>query len=235
MKSKWIISLVVVAVVAAGAGYYHWSKATALPDWYTASADELPPVAATPGLAPPNRAAQSSDAATPPIVWTPVGPPPPPRAPDGQALPKQPREVRNFHLRSAAKNPALRKAVQGSRATYEDGTLEAGVVINLSKIPRDKLSTNDRKTFDRAMKSFPPLRGRDVYVGLEDRTVTRDGILQLGPSTKIKIGKLSYSLDTVAKRLGLSAASIRRQINRELRRLEVRDPEAPVASGDDGD
>ncbi|TPV94967.1 MAG: hypothetical protein B7733_12470 [Myxococcales bacterium FL481] len=154
----------------------------------------------------------------------PVGPPPPPQASSSAAAPRT-REVRNFHLRSTAKNPAWREAVRGSRATFEDGTLEAGVVISLDKLPRRSLSANDRKTIDRALKAFPALRKREVYVGLEDRTVTRDGILQLGSSTKIRVGQLRYPLSTVAKRLGLSAPSIRRQINRELRRLKVKDPE----------
>lgn len=135
------------------------------------------------------------------------------------------RVMKNFHLRTHVSNPAARKAFRASRATYEDGHLEAGVIFNASKVPLAELNAKDRRFFERLTDAFPAVAERDVYVALEDEpTVAEDGILQLGPNPKVRVGKLSYSLAAVAKKLGISTAAARRDINREFRRMKVTDP-----------
>ncbi|MEE9382296.1 MAG: hypothetical protein V3V08_02655 [Nannocystaceae bacterium] len=234
MLKKILFGSLAVGVLVGSGAYYLWSQATALPDWYAAedrSPKDQDAGGRGEGVAPSGElvweelALPQEGALSPPLGVAPheVGQ----GAPAKPVRKKVPRRLQNFHLHATAKNPALRRAVQASRADYRDGTLTAGVVINLSKIPDTTLSSADRKTFKNALRSFPGLRGRAVYVGLEDRPVTKNGFFQLGPATRVHIGKLDYPLSKVAARLGLREASIRKQINRELRRLKVRDPDVP--------
>jgi hypothetical protein len=63
-----------------------------------------------------------------------------------------------------------------------------------------------------------------VYVGIEDTPVVRDGVLQLGDAPKLRVGRLRYDLDSAAEKLGMSAADLRREFDRELRRMRVTPP-----------
>ncbi len=211
MLKKVLIALALLLLIAGGVVAWFWHQATALPEWYAEI--ELEDAAAPTGE----------------LQWAvvPDAEPPPPGAepPPPTKKPKR-REIRNFHLRAHVSTPEARKAFRASRATYEDGHLEAGVIVNAGKVSQDALSKKDKGFFQRLIRAFPSLAKRDVYVALEDEpVVAEDGILQLGAHPKIRVGKLSYSLDQVAKKLGVSSAAARRDINKELRRLKVTDPD----------
>lgn len=149
-------------------------------------------------------------------------------------------EMRGFHRRARKKKKSKGKskaqskgnsdggkrpkAVKASRAVYEDGHLEIGMIVDLSNVPRDKLSKKDRRRYDRAVANFPGLTKRDVWVGVEDEPVAVDGFLQLGPNAQVRVGKLRYSLSGAATRLGMKPAQLRSELNRELRRLGFVDP-----------
>ena len=118
------------------------------------------------------------------------------------------------------------KAVRASRAVYENGHLEVGVILDLSDFPADKLNERDRTRYERAVKNFPGLTNRDVWVGVEDDAVIVDGYLQLGADAKVRVGKLTYSLAGAAKRLGMKPEQLLREVNRELRRAGFVDPDS---------
>ena len=118
------------------------------------------------------------------------------------------------------------KAVRASRAVYEDGHLEVGVVLDLADFPADKLAPKERARYERAVKNFPGLTNRDVWVGVEDDAVIVDGYLQLGLDAKVRVGKLTYSLAGAAKRLGMKPEQLLREVNRELRRAGFVDPDS---------
>lgn len=230
MLRKALIALLIVVGIATGTAAYLWHQGTALPKWYE---EELESVSQ---LREPDQNGEPGTSYDPnaPLQWSVI----PDASTDDQALPEKrasstpakkrrgKREMRNFHLRSGASSKAARKAFRASRATMEDGHLEAGVVINVGKADRNELNRKEKQFFDRLKKAFPPLANRDVYVALEDEPVVGpDGFLQLGPKPKVRVGDLRYSLYTLAKKLGVNPSAIRRDINAEFRRLKVRDPD----------
>ncbi len=136
-------------------------------------------------------------------------------------------ELRGFHVRRGKNGKRKRSpAVQASRAVYEDGRLEIGVILDLSRLPKDKLKKRDRARYDRAIANFPGITKRDVWVGVEDAPISVGGYLQLSPEAEIRVGKLTYSLASAAERMGMSQMEMRMELNRELRRLGFSDPEA---------
>jgi hypothetical protein len=223
---KVVIASVAALMIALGVGAYLWREATALPDWYTeADAASLDEYAA---------ADEAEDAA--PVAWVPDARPPeaPPELENPSATsPKRARtkrsagrhELRGFHRR--AKKGDGRSPVKASRAIYEDGQLQAGVVFDLSRIPKDELVARDRELYDRAVEHFPGITRRDVYIGIEDRPVSTEGVLQLGPDPQVRVGNLRYSLDTAAGKIGMSSHELRRELDRELHRLGFVDPIDP--------
>jgi hypothetical protein len=241
-----IAAAVIVALLALG-GAWVWHQIFALPDWYTdgeAAALQVP----TDPDAPPQWIALGEDdeplpdeqqpafealdeAQGVPPLQEPAGADaqPPVEAEPAPAKRKKTRrkakahELRGFHHQSRAK--AGKTAVKASRARYEDGRLEAGVIMDLSKVPRERLSAKDRALYERAVDNFPGLTKRDVYVGIEDRPVERDGFLQLGPEPKVRVGNLRYSLSSAAAKLGFTPERLRGELDRELRRLGMKAPE----------
>lgn len=199
MWKKLAIFLLVLLVAAIGVVVYLFTQVTALPDWYTELAHEDAPAAAeSPGGA---------------LQWAP--------ATEGSKK----KELRNFHRRAANKNADVKAVIKASNATYEDGQLEAGVVADLRKVPVDKLDKSQQSLFERARSAFPSLTDRDVYIGVEDPSpVFKDGRLEVGPSARLKVGNLTYSLDAAAEKLGMTPDKLRAELNQQFRELGVAAP-----------
>ncbi len=204
MLRKILIAVAALILLAVGVAAYLWHEATALPEWYTENSDaEISGVGGVGG---------GAAAATVDPGWVPTE--------DGET-----QQMRNFHTRTTKIKPALRRAIKGSRATYKkDGRVEAGLVANLGDVREGELSANDRSFLDQATSAFPSLKERDVYIGVEGDTVIKDGVVQLGPDPKVKIGNLSYSLPDAAARLGMNEAKLRAELNAELARMGVSAP-----------
>lgn len=203
MLRKLLIALAALVVLAAGVAYYLWHQATALPEWYDPNAPGTA-VASAEGGAPASAPQVDTE-------WV--------QSADGQG-----QEMKNFHLRTSKIKPGIRKAIKASRATYKDGHVEAGMVANLGDVSPDELSKGDQNFLNKASEAFPSLKERDVYIGVEGETVVKDGVVQLGPNSKVKIGNLSYSLPDAARRLGMDESKLRAELNAELARMGVREP-----------
>lgn len=198
MWKKLALALLVLLLIACGVLFYLWRQVTALPEWYS---EEL-------------AAAPESEAQ--------------PVQPDGNLAWKasgKRKELRNFHRRIARQDPTVAKVIKASRASFEDGTLEMGVVADLRNLPNDKLNESQRELFQKVHDNFPSATDREIYIGVEDPApVLKDGKIELGPTAKLKVGDMTYDLDAAAARLGMSADKLRAQFNAEARRLGVTAP-----------
>jgi hypothetical protein len=196
-KKIGVVALVLLLLVGIGLGIL-WKRLTALPDWY-----ESPDMIADDGSP---RVDQD---------WV--------RIPHGEPHAGG-YVIRNPHLRPEVKQAPLQKAIKKSRATYEQGNLEAGAVINLSEMDLDSMSPQERESYQKSIDAFPALTERDVYVGIEGGVDRGDGTIKLGRDTKLRIGETRYSLATAAKRLKMTEAQLRASIEKELARMNVQIP-----------
>jgi len=197
VKKIGIAALVLVIIGGVVLGVL-WRRLTALPDWY-----EDP--------------AMISEDGSPHIdrEWV--------RIPAGE--PRAGEQVlRNPHLRVSKASTPVQKAIKRSRASYNEGQLDAGAVINLSEMDLDSLSAQDRAQYQSTIEAFPALTGRNVYVGVEGGVTRNDGSLALGSNTKLRIGDTRYTLATAAKRLGMSEKQLRASIEDELGRMDFQLP-----------
>lgn len=252
MLKKVAIALAVLLLVAGGIVAYLWHQATALPQWYTEgdlqeyageAIDGDGPTAAPRWIALDEQGHRLPEAdpvpLPPPFEGDPASAPAPEsaEAPPSSAAPSRragrsaPRasrhELRGFHVRRGkGGKPKRSPAIRASRAVYEQGRLEIGVILDLSRLPQDKLGPKDRRRYERAVANFPGITKRDVWVGVEDEPITVDGYLQLSPGAEVRVGKLTYPLASAAERMGMSQMQLRMELNRELRRLGFTDPEA---------
>jgi hypothetical protein len=247
--------LLALVLIVAGTLAYVWTQATALPDWYTEGdlaeyagtpedGTDVPPgpshwiafdeqgnrlpdaePAADGFLWPAEAEATAQPSALPRRYYDyaePV-PAPTPRVRPPRTGPKPERyEMRGFHRHARKPSPA----VQASRAVFEDDALEIGVILDLQQLPVDRLKPRDRARYERAIANFPGIMERDIWVGVHDEPLRVGGFLALSPGAKVRVGKLTYSLDGAAERLGMTGMELRLEVNRELRRLGFVDPDA---------
>jgi hypothetical protein len=232
MPARMLLALGLVAAVllgVLGSGWFLWDRATALPEWYDPEAALALEAVDTEGAVPEvestweelGPAAPDSPGAPAPAAAEGDGARPP-----GAATPRRARALKNFHLRST-RDPAFRGAIRASRATFDAGQLEAGIVFDASGVAIEQLEPDSRALYERAIRTFPSLRKQQVFLGIEDEPVTRDGFLQLGPRPRVRIGELRYSLKSVARRLGVDPRRVEAEINRAMRKLKLTDPDAP--------
>lgn len=199
MWKKLGIFLLVLLLLAVGAAIYLWRQVTALPDWY----EELAAAEAS---------APAEDAGAEPR-WQPA------------AAGKSGKELRNFHRKAARKSPEVKAVIKASRATLDDGRLEAGVVADLRELPTEKMSGDQQGLFARARQAFPSLTERDVYIGVEDPSpVFENGGIEIGPSARVKIGNFTAPLDEAAAKLGMTPDALRRELAKQMRELGVPPP-----------
>lgn len=235
MLKKIAIALGVLALIGGIAIFVLYRQATALPDWAETEVAEQADL--DPDAPVVWEAESEGNEPLPPELEAALPPEPAPEAPvaDG-ALPRPagtpvPRRtkkkakryvLKGFHRRGKG---AGKNAVRASKAVLEGGRLEAGVVLDLARIKDAKMSDSDRGLYEGALQAFPPLRKKNVYVGVETRPVRRpDGVLQLGPDAKLRVGSIRYGIGSAAKKLGMSEAGLRKALNRNLRQLGFKDP-----------
>ncbi|MCR9160995.1 MAG: hypothetical protein ACE37F_11210 [Nannocystaceae bacterium] len=231
MLKKLAIALGVVLLVGAVVLVVLYRQVTALPEW---ADDEVAEQEAMDPDAPVVWEAEGEDVGPlPPEVAEALPADPTPARPnpgaDGPAAMPAPTKrksakryvLKGFHRRGKG---AGKKAVRASKAVLEGGRLSAGVVLDLSRIEDAKMSQSDRGLYEGALQAFPPLRKKNVYVGVETRPVRKDGVLQLGPKAKLRVGNVRYDLGAAARKLGMSEAGLRRALNKNLRTLGFESP-----------
>jgi hypothetical protein len=247
--------LFALLLVGAATLAWFWNQATALPDWYTdgdrreyagtpEDGSNVPPGPSRwiafdehgnrlPGPEPEPSAyfewpaeAETDPEAIPRRDYDYAAEPPPAPTPAVRLPRTGPRperyEMRGFHRHARKPSPA----VQASRAVYEDGRLEIGVILDLQQLPVERLKPRDRTRYENAVANFPGVMERDIWVGVDDEPLSVGGYLALSPEAEVRVGKLTYSLDGAAERLGMTPMELRLEVNRELRRLGFVDPDA---------
>jgi len=208
MLKKIGLVLLVLLLIAGGVIFYLYHQATALPDWY---AEE---VAAGPATAAVEEAPEAPDGS---LQWV--------EAKTEAGAPSKRKELRNFHRKAAKKNPEVAKVIKSSRASYTDGVLEMGVIADLRNLPKDQLRGDQAEFFQKVHNSFPSATDREVYIGVEDPgPVLAGGNIQLGPDAKLRVGNLSYDIDSAATKLGMSPAALRKQFDDQIKALGVNPP-----------
>lgn len=206
MLKKIGLVLLVLVLIVGGLIYYLFYQATSLPDWYVAESAAGEAAAAEPTVLPNGS-----------LAWADAP------AKSGEAGKR--KELRNFHKKAAKKNPEVAKVIKSSRASFENGVLEMGVIADLRNLPQDKLKGDQAEFFQKVRTSFPSATDREVYIGVEDSAPVFNGErIELGPSAKLRIGNLSYDLDAAANKMGMTPAALRSQFNTQIHQLGVNPP-----------
>ncbi|MCF8142925.1 MAG: hypothetical protein K9N21_03295 [Deltaproteobacteria bacterium] len=200
MKKAAVVVLIVFIAIG-GLLYYLWRQATLLPEWYQTGKEGAPDKS---------------------VVWY--------EKDMEAARAALEREIEDQLRRSATRNGQVEvvldendanrlfatlisensakypylTAVKASKTRIRDGNLDFGVVVDASEI----LKNVPEQGAEEARPETAPLSGllqeREVSLGFTGKLETKDGHLQPDEEGKIRIGGLTFSLKTIAKRLNIS-------------------------------
>ena len=110
----------------------------------------------------------------------------------------------------------LTNAIKGINTAIGDGKIESGVVFDLSDLPTENLSRREEAAIATALKAFPLLKDRPIYIGIEGKPTIANGRIQLDDNIKVKVGKLSMTLPELSQRFGIPLSKLENRLNEQL-------------------
>ena len=115
------------------------------------------------------------------------------------------------------------------RAEIDGGEVGFELIVNLSEIPRDRLSDKELETVEKIEELLPLLGRNDLPIGVYGSPEASRGRIRLGGSPWMRFSVLKLSLGTVSERLGIPEEDLENSLEIEWPGFEVLD--VTVADG----
>lgn len=253
MKKLGFFFLLSAALASAGVAtfFYVWRQATKLPDWYsdnpakTRSVAEIQqsrtaieqriqaqtqaaiqPSSSRPNLQPSQVVAQQNPQVKPQVAVSSA-------ASQSQAsnhsnnveVQLKAEELNDLIVTNLTeKSPP--KALAGFQTKVENNTLKTGAVVDIKELQKSKVGSKEDELLSQLSQNLPSDQQK-VYIGIEGQPEVKNGRLQLGENTRVRVGNLSLTLAEIRDRFGISPEQIQEKLNVDLnlRNLNVEDIE----------
>ncbi len=111
------------------------------------------------------------------------------------------------------------------RTRIVDGRVEIGLVINLSEIPPEDLTADERERVEQVTRILPFLREQDLYVGVSGVPVASDGRVTVDRDVKVKLAFLSLPIQEMGDLFGVDTEPFRRELFLDLSPFRAREVE----------
>jgi hypothetical protein len=115
----------------------------------------------------------------------------------------------------------LLRSAKSIQAHLENNQLEIGGVFNPSEIPVGSLDETQQFILDKAIQTFPQLQDLDIYVGIIGQPKVENGRLILDDNSKLRVGKLTFTVDEIAQRFGLAPDKLQQYLELEIAKLNL--------------
>lgn len=212
-----VIALVIAGV--AGIGYYYWRQVTFLPDWYSKSSrvNNLPEQPTSIGNIDSNLKSR--------------------RAKDEIKLNQE--KLERLITNNFAKDDRIKYFLTSTKAIHsdiKDGKLEIGAIVNTENLSQVNLQQKERAIIEQIMQKVPQLQNRDIYVAIQGTPQVKDGKIILDRNSEIKVGKLSFTITEIAKKLNISPEQIQQSLALDagqfnLQNIELNQGEIKLKTG----
>lgn len=218
--------IVIVLSVAIAAplliAYYYWQQATKLPEWYTANETISPQI--NPAELEPGNSAEQLELEIPQEMLEKDNQASTEASSGNVEVKLDEKELNDLLVSKISKDVAngeFSQAVKGSNTTIRNGKVESGAVLSISDIPVDQLEASEKEALQKAIATFPNLKNKEVYVGIEGKPKAENGQLAFDDNTNIKLGNLSFTVLELSNRLGVPKERVEEAINLDLKELNV--------------
>ncbi|MDY6782779.1 MAG: hypothetical protein SW833_09585 [Cyanobacteriota bacterium] len=204
------LSLFILLAMAGGLtlGYYYWRQLTQVPQWYAAQETQSEPVFDPANVA--NLRANQSEIIQ--KVEQQLD------EPNTEAQLNE-QEVNRLIVTRIAEKPEGQKlltAVRGINTNIEQDKLEIGAIVNAQNFNNSRLDESEKMALAKAVEEFPFLKNQEIYIGLESKPQVQNGRIEIDRNAKVEVGELSFTIQEVAARLGISAEQLVDKINQNL-------------------
>ncbi|HEY9603610.1 MAG TPA: hypothetical protein V6C85_18485 [Allocoleopsis sp.] len=223
---KVVFTISVLLGIGIAVGYYYWRQATQIPKWYTAQSENTATtIAGRNSLELSSAKARAIEKINSRVEESSRRSPSQPV--EVELNPQDVSELVTAKIAEKVNNGKVIPPVSAIRTTIQDGRIESGTVVNLSELPKNQLDENQNAAIEKIVNTFPPLKDRDVYVGISGKPLVENGQLEWDDNTKIKLGNLCLSINELAQRLGVSPEKLKQELNlsSQIGRLKVSDLE----------
>jgi hypothetical protein len=122
-----------------------------------------------------------------------------------------------------SQNSNLLKFAKSIRANLQNNSLEIGGIFNPSEISAESLDELPKNMLEKTLKTFPQLKNLSFYIGLVGQPKIENGQIKFDTNSKLKIGKLSFAIATVAKKFGISTQELQQYLDLEVAKLNIQD------------
>jgi hypothetical protein len=194
-KLLYILALAfaIAAVAVIATGFYLFRKVSYTPQWY-----EEPPSA---GVWVADTADTSIDESIQKIENDVVARGKSP-VPEKMVVPVL---LRQAGRRSSVDIKSMVKAAKVSRGT---GRLGVEMVVDVNKLPREKLPPEARAAADKLLGMMPESMLKDLYVKVDFAGNKEGGALSFDPDSKLTIGKMEFTIGELEKITGLKSNEV---------------------------
>lgn len=217
--------VILLALITAGLSfaYFSWKQATKLPEWYSTN-ETVGQKHNSTGKLSADTTEEVLEFAVQPTTETTSKPATSKTNVNSSKSAKvklNKNELNELVVSKVSKSVGTDKAVKGSNTTIKNGRVESGVVVSVSEISASKLEQKQKAAIEKAIRAFPALKDKDIYVGIEGKPKVKDGQLMFDDNTKIKLGSLSLTMAELSSRLGIPKDSLERSISLEIKKLKI--------------
>jgi hypothetical protein len=214
MKKLILITGIITAAIA-GTMYYYWRQVTYLPSWYDQKSPQLNTSLNQPDLQ--QKTSEIKNRITSEINQANL-------TPEIQLNSQEVNQLIKEEIKQkTSQNPLINQAIKGVNTTIKDQQIETGAVINISDLPKEKLSEKDQIVLDNIKQNLPGLYNKNVYVAIQGKPLVKNGQIVLDENGKVKIGNMTLTMGELAKKLGVSVTDLQEELNLKLplNRLQI--------------
>jgi hypothetical protein len=115
--------------------------------------------------------------------------------------------------RIAEKHPSktLPSSVKQFHTAVQEDTLKTGAVVDVNELKAAGFGPQGQQFLTQLAETLPE-GNRKIYVGVEGKPEVKNGQLQFGPNTRIRLGNLSFSMAELSDRLGISQEQLKEKL-----------------------
>ena len=223
------IGLVAFLLLLGGGGWLAntWQQVTQLPDWYSrdsTAAEPKPSVLRSAQVDDPsevdNLAFKLQKKVDRVLMANPSG---------RQQIPTVKLTAQEFNqfvvtsLPTEARSPEVISSVKAINTEIRDSRIKSGVILDTATLPLDQLPPDYRLAVTSLLQSFPALRDKEIYIGMEGQPRLQQRKIVFGENARLVVGNLRFSYGDISDRINIPPEVIEQMVNLQLGRLQVED------------
>lgn len=111
------------------------------------------------------------------------------------------------------------------RTRIVEGRIEIGLVINLSEIPPEEMTEEERERVGQVTRFLPFLGEQDLYVAVSGVPVASEGVVMVDRDVQVKLAFLTLPIAEMGEMFGVDTEPFRRELALDLSPFKAREVE----------